>query len=458
MSNNYLDTSSYFRIIDNPDIKNFLADCNYLTEPSEEQIEEIKNAFEIFSNNQINLPENIIAIDSDLHESSVRKELPYTNIGYVKVASSLLQKSKYVEMSRNNFVDPFKIAKITKDKEEILAVLPCSNMSYKGQLRARDSFRLALEEFFEKVTSGNKDAKSSFKETLFWLASYRENGKKDLIILHKCPNCEHENIEVLNIKERQKCPFCNAYIYATDCLRIYEAVEEDGVTNRGALGRLKVSLKHIYLAHLLRTLKESNKDNFISIFSELAFVINGTLSIAGQPAWIHGSIMKIIKEFNDKMRENGKNDLVIIGIANEGSNINTFAEMISNHIDNEKMMCVSDEFRNKYIDYNRDPSSTTFGAETYYGQDFIYKSKKSKMFVFNLPYPFGTKNNKEFFKQQKSIIDNYNALSTAIGIINEFDCDMSNGKIVPIILSEKYTAISLKPGATMLDLLTKINI
>lgn len=455
---NYIDTSSYFSIIENPDISNFLNDCCFLTEPSDDQLEEIKNSFVIEQFNNSILPENIIAIDSDVHETKVRKELPFTNVGYVKVASNLLKRTQYVEMSGNNFVDPFKVAKITKDKEELLLVLPCSNMSYKGQSTAKDSFRLALEEFFEKVTTKNKDEKLSLKETLFWLASYRENCGVDKIVLHKCPSCGHENIEVLNVKERQRCLNCNKYIYATDCLRIYEAVDEMSNSNLGALGRLKVVMKHIYLAHLIRTLKKANKETYINIFDNLAFVINGTLSIAGQPAWIHGSLMKIIYETNVEMRKNNKKDLVIIGIANEGSNVRTFAEMIESHVGRQAILCVDDEFRNKYIEFNRIPSSTTFGAETYYGQDFIYKSRKAKLFVFNLPYPFSTKENKEIFKREKSRKENYNTLSTALGIINEFECDMSDGTIVPVMLSEKYTAISIEPGATVLDLLTKNNI
>lgn len=42
--------------------------------------------------------------------------------------------------------------------------------------------------------------------------------------------------------------------------------------------------------------------------------------------------------------------------------------------------------------------------------------------------------------------------------LDEFDCDLSEGKIVPVVLSEKYTAISLEPGATVLDLLTKMHV
>ena len=139
--NNYLDTSSYFRIIDNPDVNDFLSECDYLREPSDSEIEEILSEFISVDYNDVELPNNIISIDSDLYEASIRKELPYTNVGYVKVASSLLQKSQYSSVSNNHFVDPFKIAKITKEREEIMAVLPCSNVSYKKQLSAKDSFR-----------------------------------------------------------------------------------------------------------------------------------------------------------------------------------------------------------------------------------------------------------------------------------------------------------------------------
>ena len=420
MAKNYLDTSSYFRIIDNPDINNFLEECDYLREPSDSEIEEIIKEFSLIDYKDIELPNNIISIDSDSYEAAIRKELPYTCVGYVKVASSLLQKGQYIDVSDNHFVDPFKMAKITRDREEIMAVLPCSNVSYKKQFSARDSFRLALEDFFEsiKVRSGGNEY--TLKETLFWLCSLRDKCDNEKIILHKCPICGKEDIPLLNIKERQLCPYCGAYVYISDCLRIYEAIEEGGGSNQAALGRLKVALKHIYLAHIIHTIKESNKDNYLSLFENMVLIVNGTLSIAGQPAWIHASMMKIIYDINQALRDN---------------------------------------FRDRYINFNRVASSTTFGAETYYGQDFIYKSKKGRAFVFNLPYPFANKNNKEVFKNEKSKLEYYkDILPIAIKLIDEFDCDLVEGKIVPAVLSEKYTAISIEPGATVLDLLTKMNI
>lgn len=276
--------------------------------------------------------------------------------------------------------------------------------------------------------------------------------------MHKCPICGKEDIPLLNIKERQLCPYCGAYVYISDCLRIYEAIEEGGGSNQAALGRLKVALKHIYLAHIIHTIKESNKDNYLSLFENMVLIVNGTLSIAGQPAWIHASMMKIIYDINQALRDKGKRPLCIIGLVG-GGNIYNFMEMVKNKLKNSTIMCVTDNFRDRYINFNRVASSTTFGAETYYGQDFIYKSKNGRAFVFNLPYPFANKNNKEVFKNEKSKLEYYkDILPIAIKLIDEFDCDLVEGKIVPAVLSEKYTAISIEPGATVLDLLTKMNI
>ncbi len=111
-----------------------------------------------------------ITIDSDVHESPIRENIPFTNIGYVKATSTLLKRTKYLEMTGDSFVDPFEVAKITKDKEEMIIVLPSSNMSYKDQDSVRDGFRLALEEYFERISSELEDANASLKSTLFWLA------------------------------------------------------------------------------------------------------------------------------------------------------------------------------------------------------------------------------------------------------------------------------------------------
>jgi hypothetical protein len=97
-----------------------------------------------------------------------------------------------------------------------------------------------------------------------------------------------------------------------------------------------------------------------------------------------------------------------------------------------------------------------FGNETYYGQDFIYKTPSGRTFVFALPYPFGSKENSSLvFHQAKTETWRYTDLSRAIALINHFECDLYENAVIPIALANRYTAISLVPGGRVLDLLTR---
>lgn len=119
------------------------------------------------------------------------------------------------------------------------------------------------------------------------------------------------------------------------------------------------------------------------------------------------------------------------------------------------LLCVSDEFRDKYININREASSTTFGAETYYGQDFIWMNKSNDVVVFDLPYFTGEKSNKDDFKIIKSDYTRYNNLMRALRLLKEMKSDMEESSVMPLVISKQYTAISMEPGAKVLDMLSK---
>jgi hypothetical protein len=54
--------------------------------------------------------------------------------------------------------------------------------------------------------------------------------------------------------------------------------------------------------------------------------------------------------------------------------------------------------------------------------------------------------------------DRYENLAKAINLINHFESDLYRNAVVPIALAHRYTAISLKPGGQVLDLLTRRNL
>ena len=134
-------------------------------------------------------------------------------------------------------------------------------------------------------------------------------------------------------------------------------------------------------------------------------------------------------------------------------------QLIDRYIPSDSIFAVDDEYRYKYIFAGADPAGNGFGFETYYGQDFIYKTTSGRTFVFSLPYPFATKLPQGIdFIQAKTEFRRYAELARALGLINHFETDLYENAVVPIALANKYTAISLVPGGRVLDILTRMRL
>jgi len=456
------DRTTHFEIINNPDIQAFIEKCKYMVEPSEKEAEEISSLFSETPSCSDILPNNIISIDASNYESSIDDNLPFTRVGYVKVGNILIKRETYTNLGKNRFIDPFKIAEMQKSNSSTVFAFPSSNMQYMGESSVRNGFRLALDDYLSKYRNNSSDPKTSLRATLFKLASYRSSITKSSgsseLTLHVCPNesCNKTNIPVWEIEEKQFCPECSQPIYPSDCLRIWEEVEDNG-SNQSALTRFTNVIEHLFAIHYIRTIIEENPESYIDTLSNICIFMDGALAIFGNAAWIHKCIMKYLHEINLTLIEHKKQPLLIIGLMKNGAVVDYF-KLIEQNIPQKSVFCLSDEIRNKYVNYNRQSSSSTFGSETYYGQDFIYKSETNKLFVFNLPYPFESKENLQTFIKEKSKISNYINLDRCLSLLNEFESDLYSNSVVPVALARKHTVISLKPGSQILDLLTRENL
>lgn len=455
MSDVFMDRTSHIDIVDNPDVKSFLEKCEYIREPNENELNSILNYFISVPKPEYELPQNIISIDGSNYEASVREELPFTRIGFVKISNLLMNRKSFKKLSNHHFVDPFAVAKMSQSNDSLTFAFPSTNICYKGEKNVRDSFRKALDESLYNNRFQDDDASTSLRTTLFHLAALRTDdldSSFDKFILYKCPSCNEKDIEIWDVPEVQYCPHCGEKVYPSDCLRIWEDIG-DSHSNQSALTRFTNAITNLLVVHYIRYIKEKNTDSYLNTLDDLCFVLNGPLAIFGNPAWLHGSILKYLYDVNKELILSGKRPIIVMGILKSGA-ICDYFKMIENSVPKNSIFSVSDEFRDKYIFFDREPSSTTFGSETYYGQDFLLKTN-NKIFVFNALLPFRDKHNKNVFKKEKSNILNYNNIGTYVKLIEEFECDLHSSTIVPIALAEKYSAISLEPGGKVLDLLAK---
>lgn len=454
MSNTTIDRTSHIDIIENPDVQSFLGSCKFMVEPTGKELDEIISHFVAVPSAEYDLPQKIISIDGSNYEASVRKEMPFTKVGFVKISNLLLKRNAYKDLSHGRFVNPFEVAKLSKDNTSLSFAFPSSNMRYKEEPSVRDGFRRALDEALYNCRFDDTDPSTSIRTTVFRLAAYREkNQEENKLTLYKCPSCGAQKIELWDISERQLCPHCKNVVYPSDCLRIWEDVCDAG-SNQSALTRFTNVFVHILIAHYIRFLKEKSPDSYLNALSDLCFIVNGPLAVFGNPAWIYSCILKYLYDINQELVGSGRAPIMVMGVLKSGPVCDYF-KIIGNSVPPNTLFCLSDDFRNQYITFDRDPSSTTFGAETYYGQDFLLKTTNGKLFVFNALLPFRDKENKQLFKIEKAKISNYANIGTYVKLIEEFECDLHSNSLVPVALAQKYSAISLEPGGKALDLLAQ---
>ena len=457
MTHDMADKTTHVGIVQNPDIKNFLDECNYMVPPTGNELAEIASNFVFVPFWDKGLPTKIIAIDGSSYEATVNPKIPFTRFGFVKIGHLLINRDSFKGLNSEKFVDPFAVARLSEDNSSLLFSFPSSNMSYKGQKNVRDSFRLAMDEALYKQRFDENDSRTSIRTTLFHIAANR-TGKlhSDLsnrLFLHKCPSCEAEMIEVWDIPEVQKCPHCGERVYPSDCLRIWEEVN-DAASNQLALTRFTNAIMHVLIIHYIRHLKERFPNSYLGTLSNMCFFIDGPLAVNGTAAWIKSSLQKCIYDVNKELQEAEMSPLMVIGLQKSGK-LYDYIHLIGNSIRPNTIYCVTDEFRNSYVDFNKTPSGTTYGNETYYGQDFLLKTKSGKLFVFNAPYPFQNKENILVFKKEKANIEHYTNIGAYVKLIEDFESDLYDSGVVPIALAQKYTAISLQPGGKVLDILAQ---
>lgn len=456
-SNEPTNKASHADIIRNPDIAAFLNGCDYLKIPSDEEAKELVARFVTpppFDG--VALPEHVLAVDGSYYESSIDDRLPSTKVGYVKIGCLLIDMSQFKSLRPlgANMVDPFRVARLLDSNSPLTFPLPSANILWKGKSSVRDSFRAAVDDHLSKARIVEGKPETSLRSMVFNLASRRPGNmatsSSSTLKIHKCPNCDAPAVEVRNVEHAQYCPVCGEEVYPSDVLRLWEEVA-DFQSNVQALSRFMLQVEHLVPLNYIRYLLDVSPPSL----GALAFFVDGPLAIFGNSAgWMSRAIMSFLGEANARLKSHGTSQLVVIGLQKTGQVVD-HVSLITRFLSDNRIYAIDDDYRYKYI-LSRDPSGNGFGDETYYGQDFIYKTRTGREFVFALPYPFATKAlTSEAFHVVKADIGRYADLPRALTLIDHFECDLYENAVVPIALAHRYTAISLVPGGRALDILTR---
>lgn len=442
-------------IVKNPDVALFLDACDYMKEPSEEEAAEIVSSFIEAPSNGI-LPSKVIASDASKFSEPISGKFPSTQIGYIKVSLVLIDVKNYNGLTPigSRYVDPFKVAAIHRNADAFSFTLPGSNITYKKASSVANGFRLAVyEQFSNNKTIVSKDGSYNIRKLIFDINNILP---KPLLVVKNCPSCKtilpnsnEDGFVFSDACDMVVCPHCHETVYYTDSLRLHEEISDFGDSS-SAITRFMNAAEHLIIATLIHMLADLQP----KVLSNMAFIIDGPLAIFGQPARLHSRIMALYSQISSKLHDKGYEPPIIIGLQKDGQ-LMEHARVLSKFIKKNTFKLVDDEYRFRYI--KGSVSNTgNFGHETYYGQDFIFKTSSGKVFVVAVPYPFAIKGPQNTFVRLKSDTVNYsNLLGRAFDVIRHFEFDLYENAIVPIALAHRHASISLMPGGKILDLVSR---
>lgn len=433
-------------IVKNPDVANFLEGCEYLKEPTEEEGAELAATYIEAPVGGLP-PEMTVASDASPYIEPISGRYPSTQIGYIKLSLVLVSMADYNGLTQpgSRFVDPFKAAKLHRNADAISFTLPGSNIRYRGADTVKDGFRRAVwEQLSDARTNLSNSGRYTVADTLF-------NISGGTLAVKRCPNCDHEPSGEFQFTEQEpvkNCPECGTPLYATDSLRLYEDISDFG-TNVSPMTRFMNAVEHLMMANFIRMLAEQQP----SVLSKMAFIIDGPLAVFGQPAWISKKLMGFYFRVTQELAQRGLRAPIIVGLQKEGMAMD-HARALERFLAKGRFRVIDDEYRKQYISAGSS-KSPNFGDETYYGQDFIFKSEKGQVFVLAVPYPFQNKENKVRFAKDKVDITNYPDLGRAFDLIRHFEFDLYRSAVVPVALAHRHASISLVPGGKVLDFMSR---
>lgn len=432
----------------NPDVQEFLANCDYLREPSDEEAKELASRFlPAPMGERPQLPRYVVASDASKSDTPINDKLPSTQVGFLKVSHVLVDMQKYAGLIDpiNRFVNPFKIAEMHRSASPITFTMPGSNIRYRGINSVKDGFRRAL---FDQLSIDRSESHTG--QVLAGILVTLNGGA---LALPSCPCCgaqpgpTFDSTTVL-----RRCDACESKVYATDFLRLHEGISDFG-DNSSAMTRMMNAVEHLMLAGFILQVFDAQPQ----ALSDIAFILDGPLAIFGEPAKLSQRLQALIFRVNERLTQMGLQPMLVLGLQKTGGVMN-HALLLERFLPDGVLRIIDDDYRNQYITGGDSPAAN-FGNETYYGQDFLFKTERGRIFNFAIPYPFPDKTyggGGKAFAAAKIELTRYGTLvERACDLIRHFEMDLYDNALVPVALAHRHASISLVPGGKVLDLLVR---
>lgn len=392
------------------------------------------------------LPEFIVAIDGSNHEEPVANGYPGAHVGYLTVASVLIDLGSIDRLDAARPIDPVEFRK-TQDASTIDAALPGANVVTRTHKSAKVSFREELYEVFHSEVVDAQD-RVPLLETYEALLSLKPTSRPS-----RCPyselGCEERFVVAPGLSSCQ-CPERRS-VWSTDALRIHERFYDTG-TNKEAFGEVMQVWERVLLVHLLRAFE---RRGLLAQAHRIGFFVDGPLALFGHPAWLSAAISAELQRINALVRNLSGHDLVIVGVEKTGAFVSHFDQVDQTREPGQvrfaprSYFLPDDQYIKQRIIFSESPKR--YGADTYFGRKFFYKTQSGARIVASIPFLDSKQDTLE-----TSDTSLYPSFGTICALLDKLvSCRYPNA-LAPLVAAHAQAAIPLHLGAKVLDQLARM--
>lgn len=392
------------------------------------------------------LPEFVVAIDGSQAEHPVANGYPGAQVGYLTVASVLLDLAALDALDEQRPANPVEFRK-TEQAATIDAALPGSNVITRTHTSARVAFR---EEVYDVFHNGivDTDDRTPLLDTYEALLALKPKTRAQACPYSAETGCNEHFFVGHGLST---CPCAQKRsVWSTDALRSHESFRDTG-TNGEAFGEIMQVWERVLLVHLLRAFE---RRNLLGRVHRLAFFLDGPLALFGHPAWLSAAISSELQRLNAKVRTATGHDLIIVGVEKSGAFVTHFEELDRTETPGMARfapgtyLLLTDRYIKERIIFST--SEKRYGLDTYFGRKFFYKTSSGARIVASIPF---------LDPQQDTLetddVSPYPAFPVTCALLDKLVCSRFPNALAPIVSAHAHAAIPLHLGKKVLEQLAK---
>lgn len=381
-----------------------------------------------------------LAIDGSHVVESVRDGMPSVVYGYAQAAAAFVDLDVIETQRAQRFVDPVAIA------EAVNTALVSLDLPVAGAY-AREGIDIATSwrELVARLFATKKVQVNRLDQTLLdllMLLHGMPGAPAEAVPVH-CPvlDCGARDVPVPAVGTR--CTDCGAVLYATDTLRLHEAVSEEG-RNEEPLGRLRSVLELLVLVGLTTLLWQQSRSDLLA---STLFIVDGPLAMYGEPAKLRGRA----ESYFQAMAATTPGDApYVCGIEKSGALVDYARQLARHDVLNPGDLLVCDAAVIARIANTADPAN--YGKETYWGRKFVYRARDGRVVVPTVMPAAGPAYGSGGGQPGPN---GYPTLSAILDVIDRTGSSMYRDGIIPVAAAHGRAAFPIGVGTDVLRLVAK---